>query len=118
VPVKVQTVQRYRVPCRVARAGQSASLSIGNPDNLHEKLRKVRRVRSFIWNSDDLFKLTSLKGMVLVSEKLNPQACRQFEAEIYLLYHSNGISKGLQATLHIQNVCQTAQINSMDKVSE
>jgi len=56
--------------------------------------------------------------MVLVSEKLKPKACRQFEAEIYLLYHSNGISKGLQATLHIQNVCQTANIYSMDKVSK
>jgi GTPase len=48
VPVEVQTVQRYRVPCRIARAGQSASLSIGNPDNLHEKLRKVRAIRLFI----------------------------------------------------------------------
>lgn len=56
--------------------------------------------------------------MVLVSEKLKPKACREFEAEIYLLYHSNGISKGLQATLHIQNVCQTAHIHSMDKVSK
>lgn len=96
VPVDVQTVQRYRVPCRVVRAGQSASLSIGNHENITEKLRK---------------------GMVLVNAKLNPKACKEFEAKIDLLYHVNKISKGFQATLHIGNVCQTAYITYMDKKS-
>ena len=41
VPVEVQTVQRYRVPCRMVRAGQSAAISIGSQENLTEKLRKV-----------------------------------------------------------------------------
>ena len=41
IPVEVQTVQRYRRPCRIVRAGQSAALSIGNPDIITEKLRKV-----------------------------------------------------------------------------
>lgn len=41
IPVDIQTVQRYRVPCRVIRAGQSAAISIGNQDNIVEKLRKV-----------------------------------------------------------------------------
>lgn len=55
--------------------------------------------------------------MALVSEKVNPKACMMFEAEIYLLFHANQISKGLQATLHISNVCQTANIIKMDKES-
>ena len=54
--------------------------------------------------------------MVLVGEKLNPKACKEFEAQIYLLFHANQISKGFQATSHIGNVCQTAQIVKMDKV--
>lgn len=96
INVEVQTVQRYHVPCRIVRAGQSASLSIGNLEGVHEKLRK---------------------GMVLVSEKLSPQACKEFEADIYLLFHANSISKGFQATIHVANVCQTATITYMNRKS-
>ena len=95
VPVEVQTVQRYKVPCRIVRAGQSASLSIGNPKAIGERLRK---------------------GMVLVDPKLEPKACREFQAKIYLLFHANQISRGFQATIHVGNVCQTAHIVHMDKV--
>lgn len=42
IPIDVQTVQRYRRSCRVVKAGQSAALSIGNPDIITEKLRKVK----------------------------------------------------------------------------
>ncbi len=55
--------------------------------------------------------------MVLVNEDLNPKACIEFEAEIYLLYHANKISKGFQVTLHVGNVCQTVIITEMDQVS-
>lgn len=95
IPVEVQTVQRYRVPSRIVRAGQTAALSIGNLDT-NEKLRK---------------------GMVLVSGKVEPKACKEFEAEIYLLFHANKISTGFQATIHVGNVCQTAKIIKMNKVS-
>jgi GTPase len=92
VPVQVQTVQRYRVACRIVRAGQSAALSIGNSPQINGKLRR---------------------GMVLLSEKLAPKACWQFEADIYLLFHAKHISEGFQATMHVDNVCQTAQISFM-----
>ena len=95
IPIEVQTCQRYKVPCRIVRAGQSAALSIGNPIEITERIRK---------------------GMVLVSAKLEPKACKEFEAQIYLLFHANQISKGFQATIHIGNVCQTAQIVHMSKV--
>lgn len=54
--------------------------------------------------------------MVLIHSKLNPKACFEFEATIYLLFHANQIQKGFQATVHIGNVCQTAYISYMDKV--
>ena len=41
IPVDIQTIQRYRVPCRLVRAGQSASLSFGNREDITEKIRKV-----------------------------------------------------------------------------
>lgn len=55
--------------------------------------------------------------MVLIHPKVEPQACREFEATIYLLFHANQIHKGFQATVHIGNVCQTAHISYMDRVS-
>ncbi len=58
IPVEVQTVQRYRRPCRIVRAGQSAALSIGNPDIITEKLRKVVKdlKNSFKLVSKNIFK--------------------------------------------------------------
>ena len=55
--------------------------------------------------------------MVLVSEKLNPKACWEFEADIYLLFHAKYINIGFQATIHVDNVCQTAQITKMNRVT-
>ena len=54
--------------------------------------------------------------MVLVSEKLNPKSCWEFEADIYLLFHAKHITVGFQATIHVDNVCQTAQIIKMNEV--
>lgn len=93
IPVEIQTIQRYRVPCNAVRYGQSAAVSIGLLENIKEKLRK---------------------GMVLVHPKLNPVACMEFEAEIFVLFHASQLSIGFQATVHIDNVCQTATIVRMD----
>ena len=55
----------------------------------------------------------------MVGEKLDPKACIEFEAEIYLLYHANKISKGFQVTLNVVNVCQIVIIISkMDQVKK
>ena len=58
----------------------------------------------------------SSQGMVLVSSDLNPKACLEFEATIFVLFHVTSISKGFQATVHIGNVCQTVVISHMDTV--
>ena len=56
--------------------------------------------------------------MVLVSSASNPQACFEFDAEIYLsMRHTNTpIRKGFEATVQIENIRQTAHITEIDKV--
>ncbi|XP_033641224.1 GTP-binding protein 2-like [Asterias rubens] len=93
-PVTVHTVHRNRTSCRVVRPGQAATLAVGD------------------WQ-----KCTLRKGMVLVSSDLNPKACLEFEATIFVLFHVTSISKGFQATVHIGNVCQTVVISHMDTPS-
>jgi len=67
---------------KTVRAGQTASLA----------LKKVKR--------------SSLrKGMVIVGKGANPVACREFEAEILVLYHQTTIQKHYEAVVH----CGTAQ---------
>lgn len=93
-PVTVGSIHRNRLPCRLATAGQSACVSIGKP----------------IANSCPI-----RKGMVLVSPDLKPQACHEFEADIYVLFHNKFICRGFQTVIHVGNVRQTAIITKMSK---
>ncbi|XP_033101158.1 GTP-binding protein 2-like [Anneissia japonica] len=93
-PVEITSIHRNRSPCRIVRPSQAASLSLKEID------RAVLR-----------------KGLVLLKAELEPFACKDFEAEILLLYHTTTISCGFQATIHVSNVCQTATIVHMDKES-
>ncbi|RUS12795.1 hypothetical protein BC937DRAFT_87011, partial [Endogone sp. FLAS-F59071] len=43
------------------------------------------------------------------------KACREFEAEILVLYHSTTIGQKYQAMLHCGGIRQTARIMNMDK---
>lgn len=52
--------------------------------------------------------------MVLVSAEMNASACEEFEADIYLLYHSSQIGKGFEATMHVGSVCQTCKIVAIE----
>ncbi len=45
------------MPCRLVRAGQSASLSIGNQENITEKLRKVHLYSNFYFSILYLFQI-------------------------------------------------------------
>nr|KAG5704212.1 hypothetical protein BaRGS_012500 [Batillaria attramentaria] len=90
--VKVRTVHRNRLPCRLIQAGQAASVALLDVDR--EQLRK---------------------GMVLLSPSAQPVCCKQFEADVYVLYHCRNITKNFQTTIHIGTVCQTAMITSIDR---
>ena len=56
--------------------------------------------------------------MVLVSPELHPSACVEFEADIYILFHSGYICTGFQTVIHAGNVRQTATIVKISKVSD
>ncbi|XP_041351929.1 GTP-binding protein 2-like [Gigantopelta aegis] len=90
--VKVKTVQRNRLPCRLIQAGQTATVALLDVER--EELRK---------------------GMVLVSNNQDLCSCREFEADVYVLFHTSRISTGFQITVHIGTVCQTAVIVKMNQ---
>ncbi|XP_060068959.1 GTP-binding protein 2-like [Ylistrum balloti] len=83
----VKTVHRNRLPCRFIQAGQTATVALANMEREHLR-----------------------KGMVLVSPEMSVSACEEFEADIYLLYHSKQITTGFEATIHVGSVCQTCKI--------
>ncbi|XP_041921167.1 GTP-binding protein 2-like [Alosa sapidissima] len=86
----VCSIQRNRLACRVLRAGQAATLALGDFD------RSLLR-----------------KGMVMVSPEMNPTICWLFEAEIVLLFHAKTFHRGFQVTVHVGNVRQTATVEAL-----
>ncbi|KAG0334267.1 hypothetical protein BG004_000487 [Podila humilis] len=92
--VTVKSIQRKRLNVPLACAGQSASFG----------LKKIRRS-------------TIRKGMVMLDKETSPvpRGCREFEAEILVLYHSTTIGHKYQAMLHCGAVRQTARVLAMDK---
>lgn len=91
----VCSIQRNRSGCRVLRAGQAATLALGDFDR--SSLRK---------------------GMVMVSPEMNPTICWLFEAEIILLFHAKTFHKGFQVTVHVGNVRQTATVEALQGKDE
>ncbi|KAF7710928.1 GTP-binding protein 2 [Silurus meridionalis] len=91
----VCSIQRNRSACRVLRAGQAATLALGEFD------RSLLR-----------------KGMVMVSPEMNPTICWMFEAEIVLLFHAKTFHKGFQVTVHVGNVRQTATVEALQGKEE
>uniref|UniRef100_A0A8C6WJN4 GTP binding protein 2b n=1 Tax=Neogobius melanostomus TaxID=47308 RepID=A0A8C6WJN4_9GOBI len=88
--LRVGSIQRNRSACRVLRAGQAATLALGSFD------RSLLR-----------------KGMVMVSPKMNPTICLEFEASIVLLFHAKTFRRGSQVTAHVGNVRQTATVEGL-----
>jgi len=92
LPVPVKSIHTKRLPVKQVKAGQTAAIA----------LKKVQRERL-------------RKGMVLVDPSLKPKACREFEAEVLVLYHSTTISINYQAVIHCGVAQQTAKLVSLDK---
>ncbi|XP_063231438.1 GTP-binding protein 2 [Bacillus rossius redtenbacheri] len=89
LPVEVQSIHRNKAPCRVVRAGQSASLALS---------RAVPGLRA---------------GMVLLSAEAQPAGCFFFQATVCVLFHATAIFPGFQTTVHIGNIRQTAVIEGI-----
>lgn len=79
--VAIKSIHRKRLPVTECRGSQTASFA----------LKKIRRSEL-------------RKGMVLISEKDNPQASWEFEAEILVLHHPTTISVNYQAMGKILNL--------------
>lgn len=86
----IKGIHRKRMPVKECRGGQAASFS----------LKKIKRSEL-------------RKGMVIVSEKINPQPSWEFEAEILILHHPTTISVNYQAMVHCGSIRQTATILAM-----
>lgn len=113
----VGSIQRNRSACRVLRAGQAATLALGDFDrSLLRKVRTLLTVCVLFLSADPAHALnlislsSSSKGMVMVSPEMNPTICWMFEAEIVLLFHAKTFHKGFQVTVHTGNVRQTATV--------
>lgn len=94
----LQSIHRNKVPCRVVRAGQSASLAF--VPNQH-----LSWLRS---------------GMILLPDDNNnndsadaPYGSFFFQAKISVLFHATAIYEGFQTTVHIGNIRQTAVIEGI-----
>ncbi|XP_052836282.1 LOW QUALITY PROTEIN: GTP-binding protein 2 [Drosophila gunungcola] len=94
-PVNVNTIHRNKAPCRVVRAGQSASLSF----TLDQDLPTLR------------------SGMVLLgdvgSSLDEPYGTYFFQAKVSVLFHATAIYVGFQTTVHIGSIRQTAVIRGI-----
>jgi len=91
-PIPVKSIHRKRMNVREVRSGQTASFA----------LKKIKRSQI-------------RKGMVMVSQEINPQACWEFEGEILVLHHPTTISQRYQAMVHCGSIRQTASILTMNK---
>ncbi|KAK2142972.1 hypothetical protein LSH36_891g02046 [Paralvinella palmiformis] len=74
IPIAVKSIHRKRMPVKEVRGGQTASFA----------LKKIKRSQI-------------RKGMVMLSPKLEPKACWEFEGEILVLHHPTTISVKYQA---------------------
>lgn len=90
--IVIKSIHRKRMPVKEVRGGQTASFA----------LKKIKRS-------------SIRKGMVMVSPKLEPKACWEFEGEILVLHHPTTISVRYQAMVHVGSVRQTASIISMSQ---
>nr|XP_040222180.2 GTP-binding protein 1 [Anopheles coluzzii] len=94
-PITIKSIHRKRMVVREVRSGQTASFA----------LKKIKRSQI-------------RKGMVMVSQALNPQACWEFDCEILVLHHPTTISSKYgrwSAMVHCGSIRQTAQILQMSK---
>ncbi|XP_077549972.1 GTP-binding protein 2 [Haemaphysalis longicornis] len=87
-PVRVVSVQRHRVPCRLVRAGESATLALA--PSAGALLRR---------------------GTVLCSPaEVRPTATRLFRARVRVLSHPGRLAVGFQALVQAGNVQQAAVV--------
>ena len=94
LPFKISSVHRHKVPCRLVRAGESATLALVS-EREEDRDLKLR------------------KGMAIVPVMKGSEsspACLYFQARIHVLSHPSVISPGFKGTVHVGNIRQTAVV--------
>ncbi|KAI8365355.1 P-loop containing nucleoside triphosphate hydrolase protein [Radiomyces spectabilis] len=91
IRVTVSSIHRHRVPCHYIHCGQTATLAIQSPDLVHWPVSK---------------------GMTLLGMD-TPESYFEFEADMIVLYHPTGVTKGTSGMIHMGSIRQRAQITSI-----
>lgn len=94
VSVEIETIHRNKAPCRVVRAGQSASLS-------------------FVGSFEDNFPFVRSGMVILGTDAAHPCGSYFFQASVSVLHHATAIYQGFQTTVHIGSIRQTAIIEGI-----
>ncbi|KAI8073540.1 P-loop containing nucleoside triphosphate hydrolase protein [Thamnidium elegans] len=89
--VKVISIHRYRVSGLYVHCGQTATLAL---DGFNENNWKIH------------------KGMALL-ETENPQCYIEFEADVMVLFHVTGITKGTYGMINCGSIRQNAKVTSV-----
>lgn len=90
IKVKVISIHRHRMPVHYVHCGQTATLAL---DGLTED-----------WKIH--------KGMVLLGTKV-PECYTEFEADLMVLYHATGVSKGTCGMVNSGSIRQHARVTSV-----
>lgn len=118
VAVTVQTIHRNKAPCRVVRAGQSASLSFAQHQQLN-CLRSGMVLLPDLCGTEEPFGSTFFQVCIYTSFWssnsliLNIRSMLLLQARISVLFHATAIYEGFQTTVHIGNIRQTAVIEGI-----
>jgi len=92
MPITVRNIRTRTGDTDHAQAGQSITIAVR------------RLARSVV-----------RKGMVIVPADSVVQPCKQFQAEVLVLYHSTTIAPGYECVVHCNAVKQCARVAAMDK---
>lgn len=88
--VKIKSIHVNRVSVDSARAGQIMSAALAGVEYADVE-----------------------KGMVILSQRIKPQAVEEFKADIHVLYHPTTIKPGYQSVVHVYTHRQPAKIVSI-----
>lgn len=99
IKVKILSIHRHRMSVHYVHCGQTATLALDGIDDPNWKIHK---------------------GMVLLGTP-NPECYIEFEADLMVLYHATGVSKGTCGMVNSGSIRQHARVTSVicsDKFDE
>lgn len=91
IKVKVISIHRHRMPVHYVHCGQTATLAL---DGITDPNWKIH------------------KGMVLLGTE-TPECYTEFEADLMVLYHATGVSKGTCGMVNCGSIRQHARVTSV-----